>query len=384
MRNRANARLVGWTILAGVVAFSFSAWPCSIPVFRWALERWEPDNYRLAVFYRGAIEPAQGEILEAIEARAADAEHPVNLQVIRIDLDGEMDDASAALWKEHADATLPWAVLHYPAGTHIAAAVWAGNLGDVNVEALVDSPARQQIVKDLVAGVSAVWVLVESGDPSKDLAAATRLNQQLEQAKNALKLPDITDDPVLDGPNAPDVSDLRVDFSMHRIKRDDPAERFLTAMLTKSESDLESLAAEPMAFPVFGRGRALYAFVGKGINSDTIGRACAFLIGGCSCELKAENPGTDLLLACDWEGKLGSMELIHEIELPPLPGVATPSIEETPGQEAPSEPLGDSASEPDGRNGVSTLARHAILAVVAVGALVLIATAVIFKRTALK
>jgi len=55
-----------------------------------------------------------------------------------------------------------------------------------------------------------------------------------------------------------------------------------------------------MAFPVFGRGRALYALVGDGINKETIGEACVFLATACTCMVKEQNPGTDLILAADW------------------------------------------------------------------------------------
>ena len=38
-------------------------------------------------------------------------------------------------------------------------------------------------------------------------------------------------------------------------------------MLMQSESDLEELD-QPIAFPVIGRGRVLYALVGKGIYKE--------------------------------------------------------------------------------------------------------------------
>jgi hypothetical protein len=53
-------------------------------------------------------------------------------------------------------------------------------------------------------------------------------------------------------------------------------------------------------FPVFGQGRVLYALVGAGINEMTIAETCGFLVGACSCQVKALNPGTDLLIWADW------------------------------------------------------------------------------------
>ncbi|HMJ91098.1 MAG TPA: hypothetical protein VK530_14845, partial [Candidatus Acidoferrum sp.] len=63
--------------------------------------------------------------------------------------------------------------------------------------------------------------------------------------------------------------------------------------------DLES-EQEPMAYPIFGRGRALFALVGKGINRETIDEACSFVVGPCSCVVKELNPGQDILISAAW------------------------------------------------------------------------------------
>ena len=97
--------------------------------------------------------------------------------------------------------------------------------------------------------------------------------------------------------------ELKIEFAMVTVQRDDPKEQFLLNMLLNSEPDLADLN-EPMAFPVIGRGRVLYGLVGKGINAQTIAAASRFLVGPCSCQVKNQNPGFDLLLAKDWDMKL--------------------------------------------------------------------------------
>ena len=72
-------------------------------------------------------------------------------------------------------------------------------------------------------------------------------------------------------------------------------------MLLASEEDLRGFQNEPMAFPIFGQGRVLYALVGKGIKVETVDRAAQFLIGSCSCQVKEQNPGVDLVMATDWK-----------------------------------------------------------------------------------
>ncbi len=95
----------------------------------------------------------------------------------------------------------------------------------------------------------------------------------------------------------------------------------LTEMLLRIEPDLleEPQVSQPMAFPLFGRGRALYALVGKGIAPDVIEEASVFLTGGCQCTVKAQNPGVDLIMNVDWDKLVVPTETIDK-ELPPLAG----------------------------------------------------------------
>jgi hypothetical protein len=125
---------------------------------------------------------------------------------------------------------------------------------------------------------------------------------------------------------------LEVRCSILPIQRNDPAESFLVQMLLHSEPDLPGQPAltklkDPMAFAVFGRGRARFGLVGGGINADTIGEDVAFLTGPCTCTIKEENPGFDLLLAADWESSIGE-RLVQDRELPPLTGLGGPKVPE--------------------------------------------------------
>ncbi len=115
---------------------------------------------------------------------------------------------------------------------------------------------------------------------------------------------------------------LRIAFSMVRVSRTDPAEAFLVRMLLQSESDLPTLD-EPMAFPVYGRGRVLYALVGAGTNAVNIGGACAFLTGPCLCECKAPSIGAVRLMAADWigGGPPGSRDRRRQVEGAPGDGM---------------------------------------------------------------
>ena len=98
-------------------------------------------------------------------------------------------------------------------------------------------------------------------------------------------------------------------------------------MLTKSEPNLETQYADKtIVFPIFGRARSLYGFVGKGINRDNVLEACAFLAGPASHEAKARKPGTDMLLAADWDAAINE-ELVGDDPPPALAGL--PALVET-------------------------------------------------------
>lgn len=307
-----HARVALGVVALAAIAIMPAAPACSVPVFRWALERWPADDYTLVI-----SEPARA---DAFNECLQDAGAHANIVVRAADERG-----GEAVFE-----------LLYPANTHLSKPAWAAPLAQLQPEALLDSPVRRELGRRLIDGHSGVWLFVPCGDAAKDNAAAALLAEHIAEANKTLHLPDMTDDPVLDAPDAPDVSGLRVEFSMLTVRRDEPAEAILVRMLMGTEPDLAD-RDEPLAFPVYGRGRVLYALVGPGINADTIRKACAFLVGRCACEIKAENPGVDLLMTMDWDRAIGSNTLVGNIETPPLAGTMLPP-------EAMPAPMPDTAS----------------------------------------
>ena len=283
---------IGRTALI-VLVFAAAADACNVPVFRFALERWRPDPYRVTVFHRGALSGADRELLAPLEEQQDKSQ--LNLAIRTLDV-SELDEADQALFAEHAKATLPRLVVQYPAHLRIADPTWSAPLNKESVGRLTDSPIRRELVKRLADGQTAVWLLLESGQPEMDDAAALLVQEQIQQLQQKLKLPELTDsseDKLLSA------TPLQVAFSLLRVSRGD-AEQPLIQMLLHSESDLVE-RSDPMVFPVFGRGRALFPLIGAGVTAENIHDSAAFLVGACSCEVKEQNPGFDLLLAADWD-----------------------------------------------------------------------------------
>ena len=267
-----------------------SARACSVPVFRYALEHWPADPFQITVFHRGPLTDAQ--------KKAIPADDRANAKIRAVDLATETAEDVLALWKQQKTEMLPWMLVRFPQTTGITAPVIAGPLDQLATR-LLDSPARKEVIDRLGAGESAVWVFLESGDRAKDDAAAALVEKRLDYLMGVMTLPKLDEQDIVNGLVSVAEDELRLEFSLLRLSRSDPAEQSFVKMLLASERDLAALK-EPMVFPIFGRGRALYALVGAGIRQETIEEAASFLIGKCSCQIKERNPVVDLLQRADW------------------------------------------------------------------------------------
>ncbi|TWT46332.1 hypothetical protein KOR42_43710 [Thalassoglobus neptunius] len=292
---------------------------CSVPVFRYALEQWEPDAYRLVVIYENEISPQLTEQIGKWK-EVFEKEH-ANIHVSTLDVHGEIPPQDKWLLDNPEITEYPAFMLINPGGgTYPPQLVSTGSIADLEAETLVSSAVRDQITDQLVGGASAVWVFLECGIPEKDDASFEVLKKELAHHQNELKLPEIDSDDLEELKARPE--DIRIDFQLLRLSRDDPQEQVLVNLLLASEPDLRELTylTEPMAFPIFGRGRVLYTLIGAGIQPLTIEEASRFLVGECQCTVKADNPGVDLLLSRNWSEAIQVTEP-EEVEIE-LTGVA--------------------------------------------------------------
>ena len=276
------------------MAVASSGQACNVPVFRFALERWRPDPYRVTIFHRQPLAEAQAAIVDRLEEQQEKS--LANFVVRTVAVDDLQDPADQALFASGAEPQIPWLVVQYPQHLRLEMPIWAGPLDQQAQSQVLDSPARKELVRRLADGQTAVWLLLECGDAAKDAAAIARLEEELKNLEQQLELPELTDSPddvLLAGP------ELRVAFSVLRVPRSE-LEKPLVQMLLLSEPDLAE-RTDPLVFAVFGRGRALLPLVGAGITAENIHGSAAFLVGPCSCEIKELNPGFDLLLAADWD-----------------------------------------------------------------------------------
>ncbi len=304
------------------------AWACSVPVFRYALEHWKSDPYQLVFFHRGELSAEEQALLSRLGGLGQSEKLAPNIAVIPVDLDKVKPDDprtrdDLALWKEQKTETLPWIVVKYPLSNPNVNTIWAGKPTEEAIDLLLESPQRREISQRLLKGDTAVWVLLEGGNKEADATALLRLKTELKKCEQEMQLPVPDPQDVADGLISVDQASLKLQFSIVKVSRTDPKEAAFVNMLLESETGLrdKEFAGEPMAFPVFGRGRSLYAVVGEGIKRDVIFDACRFLTGPCSCQVKARNPGTDLLMAVDWD-RVVTPKIPVDQSQPPLPVIS--------------------------------------------------------------
>jgi hypothetical protein len=292
--------------LLAVLLCSAAAIACNVPVFRYALERWPADLYEVAVLHEGPLSQEDGERLELLRQSQSESTVSANFKVRSIDIGDTQDQQLIGLWKEHSSKGQPLMAVLYPRNAREVPdrLVSTGPFSDQAIKRLVDSPVRQEIAKKLLDGDSAVWIFVPSGHSDRDAAALKMLKEQVKRNQDELELPPQDEIEADEFFREETPIELRIGFSIVTLNREDPHEQYLLQLLMGSEPDLETLD-EPMAFPVIGRGRVLYALVGKGIFRDTIAMASSFVVGPCSCQVKDQNPGFGLLLAVDWDAELG-------------------------------------------------------------------------------
>lgn len=291
---------------------------CNIPVFRYALERWKSDTYEVTIFHDDDFDRAESEETKLLQAQA---EQLGNISLSFVDLNS-MSAQQAATWKRLGPESAkdswpakPYAILQTELKQKDLS-VWRGNLEDFTEAKLIHSPARKQIASRLLAGDSVVWLVVKSQDEEANAAVHETLNNAFEHLESRIKIPEGVG---LPGSELFSEIPLLVQFSTVEVAHDDEHEVFLRNLSSQLQPDAHA-AKEPLVIPVFGRGRALEVIPGSQLNATTVEELTLFLSGPCSCQVKDQNPGFDLLFSVDWDRELFD----EDSERPPVRAVSDP------------------------------------------------------------
>ncbi len=270
---------------------AFAAECCTIPVFRYALDRWETDKFHLVLPAAQAQDTALNDLLRPLRANG------------RANLDIATSKDAA-----HLEAELRSSSRDQPT-------LWRGKMDAQSLAALLDSPARKSLADRILAGESVVWVMVDRGTAEDD-AHAGRIEKRVKFLEQVAALPiqDPNDPDSQLGPGPP----LKLKFTLLRIRADDPAEQMLIKMLAGTKGGIDPTKTS-FAAAVFARGRVLGAWPLEKLDDTALEDACMFLVGRCSCRIKNENPGWDILLNVDWPKALENAGTQAPKVIPPAP-----------------------------------------------------------------
>ena len=304
--------------VVAIVLFAAAAEACNIPVFRFALERWKPDSCEVVVFYNGALSAVDQTTVEELERASLAKDGLANLNVIRCDLTNNKDEELNDLWltvkemmatrvpantvatTEKSEAKLAMLVGRSLKGRGTTINHWVGSLQDAKAAGLVESPIRSELTKRLQAGDAIVWLVLKSSDDQKMIAVRDLLKTQCEELPNKVELPEGIG---LPGSELYSEVPLLLQFSVLEIDPSDLKEQYLVRQLKGFHANRVA-DDEPLIVPVFGRGRALEVIPAAQLNADLMHDLTEFLCGACSCQVKEQNPGFDLLLSTNWNAAL--------------------------------------------------------------------------------
>lgn len=291
-----------------LLLFTGSAHACAVPVYRYALERWSGANYQVLVFHKAPLTMDEEKAVSYLESKSASGDEFANLTVHRVDLTQEMPASLAVYKKVLPKDGSPVMVIRYPKEFHTRRPLWMGPPTMESADKILSSPAREEIIKRITDGEAVVWVVLDGKDPSENRSVKRMLKKQSDKIAETYNL-------------GVKEQEKRVRYSILDLGRDhmklssqESPEHLFLSMLMYSERDLFDFTDTPLVFPVFGRGRSLYAIGGKGLTPENIEAACNYLNGACSCEVKDENPGADLMFAAEW-GKAITRSWVDDEEL---------------------------------------------------------------------
>jgi len=289
-----------------------TALACNVPVFRYALERWPSDPYPVVVVHDGPLTMEENALLTSISD-----EYGPYAVAFALDKQGDIPEGAEAILEHVEGKELPAVAVYYPDdsfGEGPPATTF--NLNQSAIDDLMHGQLRKRVAEAIIGGDSVVWVLVKSGKTDLDQKAKKTLDQSLQTAEKEFVLPELDATDYERHVSADAKVDLKLSFRHIAVTTDDARDPAAMDLLLNRAPSLD-LKDGPIAFAFFGRGRVIGPIPHEYIKSDVINDVNLYLVSACSCQVKQDNPGWDMLFAVAWD-ELISGELTLAEAMPPL------------------------------------------------------------------
>jgi hypothetical protein len=224
---------------------------CTTRVSEWVLLNSLPKQYTMIFFHNGPVTEA----LKKQEIVGAEMIKKANIQFKSI----SREDIKEPYW-----------------GLYYEDRLFSRYNSPDDFRNLSTSLLRENIASELMGGKLCVMVYLKCENKEKD-------EKGLQVIKKAV-----------------DISPFGKIITVFELSRSSKEEAHFVSLLLNVEDDLKTIN-EPMLFGVFGRFKALEPLLGKGITEENIGLMIDYLTAECSCLIKDDLPGTDILFKYDWE-----------------------------------------------------------------------------------
>jgi hypothetical protein len=233
-------------LLAAIISLA-----CTTRVSEWVLLNALPNQYTLVYFHNSPI----SESLKRQNQTVADRINKANIQFKTVN---------------RQEISEPYYGLYYE-GRMFSSFKTMDELSG-----LTSSPLREKVASELMAGKLCVMLYLKTDNKEKD-----------EKGLRALR-------------NAIETSPFGHIITIVELSRNSREEHHFASLLLNVEDDLKDIP-EPMLFGIFGKFKALEPLLGRGISEDNIKLMIDYFTAECSCLIKDDLPGTDILFTNQWE-----------------------------------------------------------------------------------
>jgi hypothetical protein len=243
-------------ILAAILSLA-----CTTKVSEWVLLNALPNQYTLIYFHNTPL----SETVLKQNAAIGETIKPANLQFKSI---------------EKKDIGKPYYALYY------GSRVFSRYNDYKDMRGLTFSPLREKIASEIMTGKLCVLLYLTTGNKEKDEKGFRIIQNSLAS------------------------SPFKNIITVVQLSRNSTEESHFISLLLNVEDDLKTIP-EPMIFGIFGKFKALEPLLGKGITEENINLMMDFLTADCSCLIKDNLPGIDILFTNKWDNP--SSALVNKI-----------------------------------------------------------------------
>jgi len=237
-----------FTIILSAALISLA---CTTRVSEWVLLNALPNQYTLVYFHKGSVS-------ESVKNKNQELTEGISTANIQFKTVSRQEIAE------------PYYGLYYE-GRFFSKYKTVDDLKGLSI-----SPLREMVAAELMAGKLCVMLYLKTDNKEKDDKGLNTLHSAIES------------------------SPFKKIITVLELSRNSREEHHFASLLLNVEDDLKDIQ-EPMLFGIFGRFKALEPLLGGGITGENINLMIDYFTAECSCLIKDDLPGTDILFREQWE-----------------------------------------------------------------------------------